>query len=279
MDNSIYLGAFTKAFEMLGTQFYWFVLLIIFAAVLKSAWFKGVIGEWMVNFIISRNFKRPGYILFKDILLPTEDGTTQLDHVLLSPYGVFVIETKNMKGWIFGKEKQAKWVQQIYKHKSYFQNPLHQNYKHTKVMEELLRLDKDHIKSLIVFIGSATFKTTMPKNVMRGGDLTDYIKSFKTEIITAVQLVELRQQLTIGKLESSFKNKRNHVKHVKEIRKVKQPISKRSNTAEAVPVNSDGCPKCGSGLKLRVAAKGAHKGTKFYGCSSFPKCRYIRKLV
>jgi len=91
MDKSIYLGVFTNTFEMLGTQFYWLVLLILFSAVLKSAWFKGVVGEWMVNFVISRNFKQPEYFLFKDILLPTEDGTTQLDHVLLSPYGVFVI--------------------------------------------------------------------------------------------------------------------------------------------------------------------------------------------
>jgi len=41
------------------------------------------------------------------LTLPDGEGsTTQIDHFLLSPYGLFVIETKNYKGWIFGSERQ-----------------------------------------------------------------------------------------------------------------------------------------------------------------------------
>ena len=122
MGVSVYLGAFSNAFTILTTYFYWALIILVFSFILRSAWFKGVVGEWFVNLIIKFNFKEPSYFLFKNVLLPTQDGTTQLDHILVSKYGVFVIETKNMKGWIFGSEKQAKWTQQIYKHKSSFQN-------------------------------------------------------------------------------------------------------------------------------------------------------------
>ncbi len=277
METSVYLGAFSKAAEMLIPLLYWLIPIAILTTVLKSSWFKGILGEWVVNFIINRNFKQLEYTLFKDVLLPTEDGTTQLDHVLVSPYGIFVLETKNMKGWIFGSEKQAKWTQQIYKHKSSFQNPLRQNYKHTQVLQELLALNDDCIHSLIVFVGSAVFKTPMPKNVVRGGGVSGFIKSFKTPILDEEKLLSVSKQLTDGRLVSSFKNKRAHIKHVNRIVDSKSEPKKDIKSIE--PLTSNGCPKCGNVLKLRIAAKGAHKGTKFYGCSSFPKCRYIKKLA
>ena len=46
------------------------------------------------------------YIILNDIMLPTQYGTTQIDHIVVSPYGIFVIETKNYKGWIFGHRIQ-----------------------------------------------------------------------------------------------------------------------------------------------------------------------------
>ncbi len=70
------------------------------------------------------------YHLVKNVTLPTEDGTTQIDHLIVSRYRVFMVETKNMKGWIFGSVKQREWTQKIFKHFLKFQNPLHQHYKH-----------------------------------------------------------------------------------------------------------------------------------------------------
>ena len=53
------------------------------------------------------------YITLNDLLLPTRYGTTQIDHVVVSPYGIFVIETKNYKGWIFGHENSEEWKQSL----------------------------------------------------------------------------------------------------------------------------------------------------------------------
>lgn len=54
------------------------------------------------------------YIILNDIMLPTQYGTTQIDHIVVSPYGIFVIETKNYKGWIFGHENSEEWKQSLW---------------------------------------------------------------------------------------------------------------------------------------------------------------------
>ena len=82
---------------------FWFLIpFVVLIAVLKSPWFKGVIGEFIVNVSAKLMLDKNEYHLIKNVTLPTEDGTTQIDHIIASVYGVFVVETKNMKGWIFG---------------------------------------------------------------------------------------------------------------------------------------------------------------------------------
>jgi hypothetical protein len=76
-----------------------------------------------------------------NVTIPTPNGTTQIDHVIVSRYGVFVVETKNMDGWVFGDERNSHWTQSIFGKKYKFQNPLHQNYRHTKALSEFLGID------------------------------------------------------------------------------------------------------------------------------------------
>lgn len=115
------------------------VILILF---IKSPYFKGKAGETIVNVVNHVNFDKSDYNTnLKDITMKMNDGTTtQIDHIIVSKFGIFVIETKNMKGWIFGDKDQKTWTQSIYGKKNNFQNPLHQNYKHIKALEELLGL-------------------------------------------------------------------------------------------------------------------------------------------
>ncbi len=144
----------------------WYLIpLFILVTLAKSAWFKGIFGEFFVNLSAKLFLDKEQYHLIKNVTLPTEDGSTQIDHVIVSKYGVFVVETKNMKGWIFGSPNQKTWTQKIYKHSSKFQNPLHQNYKHVKTLESLLNLEEEQIFSVVVFVGDSTFKTDMPENV------------------------------------------------------------------------------------------------------------------
>jgi len=150
MDLSIYLN-------MMISASWYLIPIFIFAIVIKSAWFKGVIGEWQVNLLIKFFLNKNDYHLIKNVTLPTDDGTTQIDHIIVSKFGIFVVETKNIKGWIFGSENQKQWTQQIFKHKTKFQNPLHQNYKHVKTLEAFLNAKNNSIFSVIIFIGDSTF--------------------------------------------------------------------------------------------------------------------------
>ncbi len=97
--------------------------LLLIATLIKTPWFKGVIGEGLLNISIRLFLDKREYRLLKNVTLPTEDGTTQIDHIIVSRFGVFVIETKNMRGWIFGNPAHKSWTQQIYRRRHSFQNP------------------------------------------------------------------------------------------------------------------------------------------------------------
>lgn len=66
--------------------------------------------------------------------------THQIDHLIISQFGIFVVEMKNYYGLILGEEHKDKWIQYLGKKKSYFLNPIHQNYGHVKALEELLNI-------------------------------------------------------------------------------------------------------------------------------------------
>ncbi len=121
-------------------QFWWLILLVAGVGLIKifKPFLKGKVGGLAVSTHV-KLYLDERYILLNDVTLPDEfAGTTQIDHILLSPFGVFVIETKNYKGWIFGGERQKVWTQKIYKKTYKFQNPVYQNYKHIKVLESVL---------------------------------------------------------------------------------------------------------------------------------------------
>ena len=245
--------------------FWYLIPLIVICGIIKSPWFKGMIGEFIINLSAKFLLDKNEYHLIKNVLLPTEEGTTQIDHILVSVYGVFVVETKNMKGWIFGNPNQPYWTQKIYKHTNKFQNPLRQNYKHVKTLESLLDLGGEQIHSVIVFVGDSTFKTEMPENVTYRGGYARYIKSKKERVLTEFQATEIIEKINSGKLQSSFKASREHVNHVKTI------IKKKETTPS--------CPKCGSTMILRESKKGKNAGRKFWGCSKFPRCKGIQNII
>lgn len=220
-------------------------------------------GEFAVNLSAQLLLDKNEYHLIKNVTLPTGNGTTQIDHIIVSVYGIFVVETKNMKGWIFGSPNQRTWTQKIYKYSNKFQNPLHQNYKHVKTLENLLGLNDGQVHSLIVFVGESTFKTEMPENVTSGGGYIRYIKSKKQLILSQPEVTDILNKIGAGRLDQSFKTHREHVTHVKDIVSEKQ--------------NSITCKRCGSHMVLRVAKKGPNAGERFWGCSQFPRCRATAK--
>ncbi|HCG8602358.1 TPA: NERD domain-containing protein [Vibrio parahaemolyticus] len=252
-----------EAFLNVLAQVWYLVPLLLIVSVFKSRWLKGVFGEFLVNRLLSK-LPESDYTLIKDVTLPTSDGTTQVDHIVVSKYGIFVVETKNMKGWIFGSARQKQWTQKIYRHSSKFQNPLHQNYKHIKALETLLGCSEERLHSVIVFIGDSTFKTEMPPNVTYARGSIRYIQQFNEVVFSDKDYARLTESINQIKLKRGVITDLKHRKHVKEV-----VTSKAS---------SNQCPRCGSEMVLRETKRGENIGKQFWGCSTFPKCRAVKQF-
>jgi restriction system protein len=165
-----------------------------------------------------------------------------------------------MKGWIFGDEKSSQWTQSLFGKKFKFQNPLRQNYRHTKALAEFLGIDHDKIFSVVMFWGECEFKTPMPPNVLLSGYIS-YIKSRVEVVFSDDEVQEIVTAIRQGMCPKSWATRRQHVHDLKE--RFSSPTR---------------CPRCGSSLVLRTAKTGPRPGAQFYGCSKFPRCRYIGQL-
>lgn len=211
---------------------------------------KGAIAQWA--FLDSKV-----YTSLNNVTLQTNNGTTQIDHVIISKYGIFVVESKNIEGWIFGNPKAAQWTVSKPGRKFQMQNPLRQNYRHVKAIVDFLKIEESKIHSVVMFWGKCQFKTEMPANVMNKGYAT-YIKSFDQQLFSDDEVATMVEALRSGALPKTWATRNAHIDSIKE---------RLSSTTT--------CAKCGSPLTLRTARSGANVGKKFYGCTAYPKCRHI----
>jgi hypothetical protein len=206
-----------------------FFLIIVGAAVFtKTSYFKGVIGEFKVNSILSTRLDKYKYTILKNVLLPSSDGTTQIDHIVLSEYGIFVIETKNISNWIFCYEKGPMWRQQIFNAKFNFQNPIRQNYKHRKTIEEITGVGIEKTFDIIVFAGRCEFKTEMPPCVVKLYKLIGFINTHTDKILDKIELQKIHNKILDAKIENTFLNKLMHKEYVESIIEEKYNKNDRS---------------------------------------------------
>jgi restriction system protein len=201
----------TKIYLLVG-------LLLVVVMILKSPWFKGWLGELQINLITRLFLSEKIYHLIKNVTIPADGGTTQIDHVIVSIFGIFVVETKNMKGWIFGKEKDTYWTQKIFRQSHKFQNPLRQNYKHTKTLSEVLGIPDDKMRSIVVFTGDSTFKTEVPENVTTPRGYIRYIRSQNKSVLTEGEVKQVIKLIGEKRLAPGLKTHFQHVNHVKDRR-------------------------------------------------------------
>jgi hypothetical protein len=220
---------------------------------------RGWFGEKKTTFKMWLSLNKEVYRRFHNVIVPAINGTTQIDHILVSPFGLFIVETKNKKGWIFGSGDQAKWTQSIYGKKYSFQNPLRQTFRQKKVLAEFLGIRESVIHTVIFFVGDCKFKTRLPDNVIRSR-LGRYIKKFKEPILSSEEIDRIIGNLEKHVSESSTTNR----EHVRSLRK------RHSSTTV--------CPQCGSNLVERIAKKGPNAGSKFLGCENYPRCRFTRNV-
>jgi len=220
---------------------------------------KGWVGELKTK-LSDKIFLDPKvYKRFDNLIIEDESGSTQIDHIIVSKYGIFVVETKDWTGWIYGDERASKWTLNIFGNKKQIQNPLHQNYGHRMSLSKYLNIDDAKIRSIVMVWGDCKFKTRMPANVIRGGIQgdTDYIKGFSEVVFTDEEVINICDKLKSGKAEMNLLSNWRHTQSLK-----------RRHESDMV------CPKCRRGHLIK---KDGRNGS-FLGCDNFPKCRYIKTL-
>lgn len=213
-------------------------------------------------------FGRKGKTL-KNLYLPKDDGgTSEIDLIYITQKGIFVIESKNYSGWIFGNSKDQYWTQSLPDGtKNRFYNPIKQNQIHLKWLRQFLKQDIT-LYSFIVFSERCELKKVTfdePNvDVMNRDELYATVRDVWNQAPDTLsgemveQLYEMLEPLT----HADSATKQAHI----------DAIQENKQAAEAL------CPQCGAKLILRTAKKGVNAGNQFYGCSAFPKCRYTRNI-
>lgn len=221
--------------------------------------FRGWIGEKKTTFYLWLSLNSKVYRRFHDVIIPSGNGTTQIDHLIVSPFGLFIVETKNRNGWIFGSKGQKSWTQSLYGNNYSFQNPIRQTFRQKKIISKFLRVDESTVHTIIYFVGNCKFKTELPDNVIKSR-LGKYIKQFKDRVLPPEEVDRVVGEIGYYVSESSL-TARDHVRSLRE----------RHNSTTV-------CPKCGSNLVERTAKKGPNTGSKFLGCENYPKCRFTKDV-
>ncbi|MEN9537899.1 MAG: hypothetical protein RLZZ126_134 [Pseudomonadota bacterium] len=185
-----------------------YVLLALAVGFVFGRWCTGLVrhrfafqnhGEATVSGAVLADFNSPKYHLMNHVTLRMPDGTTQVDHILVSTFGVFVIETKNYSGWIFADATQANWTQVFFSARFKFQNPIFQNYRHVIAVRNLLDfLPVNLIKSAVVFTGDGQFKTEIPEGVFDVSGFIAYLHNQTVEVMS-----QNRMQFCVGRIETA----------------------------------------------------------------------------
>lgn len=231
------------------------VILVVF--VIRLPAIRGNQGEANVAMRLNA-LPKSEYAVFNDLLIQDAQYSSQIDHVVVSKYGIFVIETKNYKGWIYGGEYSEHWTQNIWGNKYQLYNPILQNKGHVKALKSYLGISGFPFIPVVVFSSRAGIRVNVRDNdVLYYSELTEFIKSKKVVLLSNDDVgfvIEMLQKLP------KYKNKDN-IRHIEQVeyRKIQNQMA----------VSNGRCPKCGGSLILRNGTYG-----RFYGCSNYPKCKF-----
>ena len=253
MNNAIN----SLGYSYLEEPIFWIIILLGILSTIFYKKLRGFMGEFWVKLELNKLSKRD-YIILNNILIKSSKGTHQIDHIIISKFGIFVVEMKNYYGLIIGDEYKDKWTQQLGKHKYFFNNPIHQNYGHIKALQELLNLNENKFIPIICISNQAKLKVNA-KNVTQLDFINKLIKSYSEEILSE-NLIKIKEIIELN----NIKDKTIRKQHINTIKtSIKENEKKEKNMI---------CPKCGNKLVERNGKYG-----KFIGCSNYPKCKYTSK--
>ena len=240
------------------------VLVIIFLVVTigvvkkRSPKSKGERGENVVAEILGNTIPGEQYVI-NDLLFKNKFGQScQIDHVFINRFGIWVIETKNYSGNIYGQETQREWTQVLaYGHEKHeFYNPIKQNATHIYHLSKYLKVN-NLFQNIVVFLSNADISNIISENVYTIHELNT-IKSRVTHVSLSVEQMEQYYNRLLALKNSATISQDEHIENIHKMQKQLQ---------QGV------CPRCGGKLVLRNGKNG-----QFFGCSNYPKCRFTKGL-
>ena len=272
----------------------------------------GIIGEDNILF----ELKNSGMdlVVLHDICLVDEKGNkAQIDFLVQTPYVKVIIECKNLFGDIEINSK-GEFIRTIEyggkKYKEGIYSPVTQNERHMLVFKNVSTENKNIVmrlgfeavfdqfqKSLIVLANPKTVLNDKyaPKEVkslvIRADQLISKLKSMKSPSkFSKKEMLEECNNI----LSCTVKNRKDYLEKFIELKNDAESEEKAINP-EAVPepkptpnpspetdqtaIEKKLCPRCGSEMILRTAKKGNYQGNQFWGCSRYPKCRYMENRI
>ena len=242
------------------------ILVIIVVLFLHFVFFRWTSKGEMGEKIVAKRLKRlptDKYRVINDLLIQNNGYSSQIDHVVVSEYGVFVIETKNYQGDIYGGPNSEMWIQSIYGNKSQFRNPIWQNQGHITAIRKVLGSStRIPFENIVLFSDGANLRLDNSLPVYHWRKVIPIIKGYAdVERIPSDVADRIYDKL----LSVNVKDRRARKEHIRNAKATK----KRRDEAVAKGI----CPKCGGNLVLREGRYG-----RFYGCSNYPKCNYTLNI-
>lgn len=238
--------------------FYTILLLLAACSIwlrLRKAQIRGRVGERRISLRLSS--LPDGYDVYNDVYIEVQGRSVQIDHVVISRYGVFVIETKNYAGWIYGTDNSEYWIKNMYGNKYQFRNPLKQNYSHVKSLQTVLGIPESSFIPIVAFLNKATLKCETTGNVIYHNQLKKTIQSYITPIFSDAEVERMKAVLSAASVVD-WKQQKMHTRRIKEEIDEKHAL-----------VSSGICPRCKGNLVLRKGRYG-----EFWGCSNYPQCTF-----
>ena len=276
----------------------------------------GIDGEKKVLYELKNS--NMDLVVLQDICIRAKDGReAQIDFVVVTSKLMILLECKNLVGNI-EIDSKGNFIRTIQYGKRYWKegiySPITQNERHMEVLKECKSEDWNAVMGAMVRMSFSSFHKSLVVLANEKTYLNDRYakKEVKEQVIRADQLIAtIRKMNSESKLPKSTKKemlgfgekmlerdtgeRKDYAARYKELVDLveevisqideEEPATKNPAMVEEaqkeMPVTMGKiiCPVCGGELVLRTARRGANAGKQFYGCSSFPKCRYILNIA
>lgn len=228
------------------------IIILGFVVTIFQKQILGMIGEHWTRQALNK-LPKGKYKIIHNVWIKIDGSTHQIDHVIVSPYGIFSVETKQYNGFITGSKYDKQWIRHAGKNKYYYTNPIRQNYGHVKALSQLLHIPKTKIYNVVCVPSNAKLKIKHDGELVRYDTIVDKILSYKEVVIDHVE------DIVSILLKNNITDKNVKKEHIKNIRE------------NIMDDDGNKCPKCGGELIERNGKYG-----KFIGCSNYPKCKYTK---